>query len=151
MPRPHMPSLFSDTPSPFFRSFQKEMADFMDQFRGTEGADTALMPAVDVAETDGALEITAEVPGVAEDDLDVSIHGDVLTLKGHKASDREEKEKDYHLVERRYGAFRRQIPLGFVPDQGAVDAAFSDGVLRLKITKPDTPEASVQKIKVSKS
>ena len=110
----------------------------------------AVSPALDIAETDNEKEITAEIPGVKEDDLDISISNGVLTLKGEKSSDHEEKEQDYHLVERRYGSFRRQVPLGFAPEDGAVDAKFADGVLKLKIAKPAEAKKAVQKISISK-
>ena len=110
-----------------------------------------LVPAIDVAETDTGLEISAEIPGVVEDDLDVTVQGDTLVIKGEKSADREEKAKDYHLVERRHGSFRRHIPLGFVPDTGAVEADFTNGVLRLRITRPDNAPTGVQKISIGTS
>ena len=75
----------------------------------------------------------------------------MLTLKGEKTSDHEDKEQDFHLVERRYGSFRRQLPIGFTPDDGAVDATFVNGVLKLKISKPAGANEPVQKIKISKA
>ena len=147
--------------SAFFPSFQKEMNRLLDQFKegfpslDDDGAralfDGTSFPALDVIETDDALEISAEVPGVKEDELDVTISGDTLILKGEKASAHEEKEDNYHLVERRYGSFRRQIPLGFVPDDGAVDAKFADGILNLRIVKPAAAKAEVQKIEIKKT
>ncbi len=109
-----------------------------------------MMPALDIVETDEAIEITAEIPGVKESDLDVSIANDVLTLKGEKSSDHEEKEDTDHLVERRYGNLRRSIPLGFTPHEDAVVAKFADGVLKLRIAKPAEAKASVRKIKIDK-
>lgn len=144
----------------FFQSFQKEMDRFLDRFKSGELAPSArasalfgetLFPALDLAETDDAVEITAEVPGVAEDELDVSITGDVLLLKGEKSNDHEEQEKDYHMVERRYGSFRRQVPLGFTPEEGSVEAEFADGILKLRIAKPAKAKAGMQKIKISKA
>ncbi|MEL6620835.1 MAG: Hsp20/alpha crystallin family protein [Pseudomonadota bacterium] len=144
---------------PFFQSFQKEMAQMLDHLRGTAAPQPTeglfdnggmLVPAVDMAETDAGLEITADIPGVSEGDLDVSVHGDTLVIKGEKSMDREEKEKDYHLVERRRGSFRRHIPLGFVPDAGAVDADFANGVLTLKIARPKDAPSGVQKIEIGK-
>lgn len=144
----------------FFQSFQKEMAQMLDHFRGGTSpqptddffqSGATLVPAIDVAETEEGLEISADVPGVSEDDLDVSVHGDTLVIKGEKSADREEKEKDYHLVERRYGSFRRHIPLGFVPEEGAVDADFANGVLKLKIKRPANAPSGVQKIRIGKS
>lgn len=145
--------------APFFQSMQREMSHFLDRFRAHpmsspadffEALNAPAFPALDIAETDDAMEITAEVPGVEEDDLDISIANDVLTLKGEKSSGHEEKEQDYHLVERRYGSFRRQLPLGFTPKDGAVDASFKNGVLKLKIAKPEESKEAVQKIKISK-
>ena len=161
MSRQPLPSLLSDANmSPLYQSFQKEMNQILDRFRGGQAATDvdafaaftgALFPAVDIAETDDAIEITAEVPGVKEDDLEVSITGDVVTLRGEKSGDHEEKEKDYHLVERRYGSFRRRVPLGFAPEEGAVEAKFTDGVLKLRIAKPANTKADVQKIKINQS
>ena len=74
----------------------------------------------------------------------------MLILKGEKSSDTEDRQKDYHLVERRYGSFRRQVPLGFVPEQGAVSATFDNGVLKLTITKPEGVQGGVQKVRISR-
>ncbi len=160
MSRQSLPSLFSeDSNAPFFRSMQKEMNQIFDRFRGVQPGTAEdmfgqfgrpMFPAIDVVDGDDAVEVTAEVPGVDEKNLDVSISDGVLVLKGEKSSDHEEKEKDYQLIERRYGSFRRQIPLGFMPEEGAVDAAFKDGVLKLKIAKPAETKATTQKISIGK-
>ncbi len=151
----------STTPStPIFQTFQKEMNQLLDRFRGEnpllrpdafQGWGEPLFPAIDVAETDDGLEVTVEVPGVEEDKLDASISGEILTIKGEKSASKEDKSKDYHIVERRYGSFRRQVPLGFAPEDGAVDATFKDGVLSLRIAKPPHATSGVQKIQISKS
>jgi len=144
----------------FFPDLQKEINRLFEQFRNgfptmDDEAQVAFsgpsFPAIDVVETEGALEISAEVPGVKEDDLDVSISGTTLFLKGHKSAEHEEKEDNFHLIERRYGSFRRQIPLGFVPEEGAVQPEFADGVLKLHISKPATAKADVQKIDIKKT
>lgn len=146
--------------SAFLPTFQKEMNRLFDQFRsGIFAPDgdvpslfsEATFPAVDVVDTGDALEISAEVPGVKEDELDVSITGEVLILKGEKSSDHEKTEDNYHLIERRYGSFRRQIPLGFAPQEGAVEANFKDGILKLTIARPDEAKSDVQKIKIKKT
>ncbi|MFK7837447.1 MAG: Hsp20/alpha crystallin family protein [Sulfitobacter sp.] len=143
-----------------FPSLQREMNRLLDQFKSGfpmleddphpfgEGPS---FPAIDVVGTDDAIEVTAEVPGVKEDDLDVTVSGETLILKGEKSADHEETEDNYHLIERRYGSFRRQIPLGFAPEDGAVDADFADGILKLRIAKPATAKAGVQKIKIKKT
>lgn len=153
MTRHKLPSFFSDEAfqSPFFANLQKEVDQVFDRFKSNNTADGPVVPALDIAETDDALEITAEIPGVAEKDLDVSVTGDVLTVKGEKTSDHEETEKNYHLVERRYGSFRRAIPLGFTPEDNKVAATFKDGVLKLRIEKPEEAVAKTQKIEIAAS
>ena len=159
MTRRTLPSVFSDegSQSPFFQSLQKEIDRVFDRFRGDPSVSARdifagnagrVVPALDIAETDDAVEISAEIPGVKEDDLDISIVGDALIIKGEKSVDREEKEKDYHLVERRYGTFRRSIPLGFTPADNATEAKFSDGVLSLRISKPAEAVEKTQKITI---
>lgn len=142
--------------SPFFPSFQKEMNRLIDQFRTGfpmpdlgSGFQAAVMPAIDVVETDGAVEISAEVPGVKEDDIEAAIKGDVLILKGEKSSEHEEGENDYRLIERSYGSFRRQIALGFTPDDDAVAAHVENGILKVRIQKPATVD--MRKIDIKKS
>ena len=146
--------------SSFFPNLQREMNRLFEQFRtGYPFPDvanrsvfgTAGFPAIDVVDTDEVLKVSAEVPGVKEEDLDVSISGEVLTLKGEKSSDHEEKEDNYHRIERQYGSFRRQIPLGFTPEEGAVKASFKDGILSLTIKKPANVKSGVQKIAIGKS
>lgn len=159
MSRQSVPSLFGRS-TPFLRSFQDELAQMLDLTRkgrpaaGEERgllADFPAMPALDVAETETALEVTIDVPGVAEDDLDITVQGDVLVIKGEKSADRDDKQKDFHIVERSYGSFRRQVPLGFVPEAGAVSATFDNGVLKLVIGKPANLQSGVQKIAIGKS
>ncbi len=154
------PSNLNERQRPFFQSMQREMNQFLDRFRGQpvttpseffEALSGPIFPALDMAETDDAIEITAEIPGVSEDDLDISIAQNSVVLKGEKSSDHEEKEQDYHMVERRYGSFRRQIPLGFMPADGAVSATFKNGVLKLTIAKPEEQKQTVQKIKVTRA
>lgn len=161
MSRPSLPRTQHDAQgAAFFPTLQKEMNRLLDQFRSgfpMSDSDQASVfsrgsfPALDVIETDDAVEISAEVPGVMEDDLDVTVSGETLVLKGEKSTDHEETEDTYHLIERRYGSFRRQVPLGFVPEDGAIDARFADGVLKLRIAKPATAKAEVQKINIKKT
>ncbi len=145
-------------PQPFFEQLQQEMERLFDRFRGYpplagQGAfppfSAGLAPAVDVAETDDSVEITAEIPGVSADDIDASLNGDVLIIKGEKSDERTQDDKNYHLHERSYGSFRRQIPLGFTPAQDAIEGHFADGVLRLVIAKPAEAKAANRKIEIN--
>lgn len=144
------------TPQPFFEQLQQEMERLFDRFRGYPTITTALpdngfgswlSPAIDITETPNTLEVTADIPGVAADDLDVSLNGDLLVIKGEKSETHKTDEADYHLHERSYGSFHRQIPLNFTPKDDAIDAKFKDGVLKLTITKP--PEAKTANRKIS--
>lgn len=145
--------------APFFQAMQREMNQLLDRFRGAGAGAPAdvfdvfrgpLFPAIDVVETDDAMVITAEVPGVAEDDLDISVVRDTLVIKGTKSTGTESTQGDIHVVERRHGSFRRQIALGFTPAEGAVEARFEGGVLTLTIAKPDEAESGVQRIRISR-
>lgn len=95
------------------------------------GRPWGMSPRMDMNETDKTYEITAELPGLDEKDLDVSLSDDVLTIKGEKREERDKSNKDYHLNERRYGTFRRTFRLPEDVDTSKVDADFSKGVLKL--------------------
>ncbi|NNU81156.1 Hsp20/alpha crystallin family protein [Halovulum dunhuangense] len=160
MTRRNLPSLFAHNAAdaPFFQTLQSEIDRVFDRFRQEMPGGDALpflgrdgvVPALDIADADGTVEITAEIPGVSEKDIEVSITDGVLTLKGEKTIDRKEKEKDYTLVERRHGSFRRSVSLGFTPEKGKVKASFRNGVLHLRIEKPATAASKTQKIEISK-
>ena len=106
-----------------------------------------MSPLIDVSETDKTVEVTAELPGVDEEDIDVNLANDILTIKGEKKSETEKTDKDYHLVERTYGSFERSTRLPCEVDASKVKAAFKNGVL--KGTLPKTPEAEAKSHKIS--
>lgn len=101
----------------------------------------------DVSESDKQIEVTAEVPGMKEQDIDVEVSGDVLTIKGEKKHEEEKKEKNYYLSERRYGSFQRSFQLPDTVDQEGIEAQFDKGVL--KVTLPKKPESRRQAKKIS--
>jgi HSP20 family protein len=133
---------------PFLHSFQTEMNNLFDRFNGGGDRDMAVLPAIDIAETDDAVEVSADIPGVAKEDLEVTVANDTLIIKGEKTGEREDKDKDWHLVERSYGSFRRHVPLGFTPEDGKIDASFANGVLKLRIEKPKTATAESRRIDI---
>ena len=150
----------TEADAPFFQAMQRDLNEFFDRFRSRAGMPPDGVfdafagpgfPAIDVVETGDAIEVTAEIPGVAEGDLDITIAQNTLVLKGEKSSERKDESGDVHVVERRYGSFRRQIPLGFMPAEGAVRASFANGVLTLTVPKPAEARAAVQKISLSKA
>jgi HSP20 family protein len=93
-------------------------------------------PAVSVAETNDAFEVTAELPGVDEKDINVSLDDNQLVISGEKKMESTKEEKNWHVEERSYGSFYRSMLLPFEPEDGAVEAHFDKGVLRLTIKKP---------------
>lgn len=107
----------------------------------------AAAPAVDIAEKDGIYEITAELPGMEEKDIDISVANGVLTIKGEKKEEKEEKRKDYHLSERRYGSFERSFGVPDGVDGDKISASFKKGVLTIVL--PKTPDAQKQQKKIA--
>lgn len=136
--RREMHHLFDDFRGDFGRPFFRRPRFEMEPFLGREGA-WGTMPAVDLAEKDDAFEITAELPGLSENDVEVKYSNGMLTISGEKQEEKEEKKKDYHLSERRYGAFQRSfsVPEGVDPEK--LSATFAKGVLT--VTLPKSPEA----------
>lgn len=108
------------------------------------------MPAVSVSETNDELLLTAELPGMAEDDISIELENNVLTIAGQKEDVRNEndEERRYHLVERSYGAFSRSFTLPRTVDGNGIVARFDNGVLTL--TLPKMPEAKGRRIEISK-
>jgi HSP20 family protein len=110
-----------------------------------------MAPRVDVSETDTEIKIEAELPGVDEKDLEIVLSDGRLTIKGEKKQEKEERKKDYHLVERSYGSFARSIALPFEADPDKVKASFAKGVLSVTVPKPPEVKAKEKKIPIGKS
>jgi HSP20 family protein len=98
-----------------------------------------IVPSVDVRESETEIVVEAELPGMDEKDVSVTLNNGVLTLKGEKKSEHEEKKDDYHLTERSYGSFQRSLQIADTVDADKVKATFDKGVL--KVTMPKRPEA----------
>ena len=97
------------------------------------------MPAVDVTQTDKGYEITAELPGMEEKDIDVKLANGILTIRGEKRDEKEEKKNDYYVRERSFGSFERSFQVPENVDTDKVSASFKKGVLT--VTLPKKPEA----------
>jgi HSP20 family protein len=95
------------------------------------------MPAVDVSETADKITVKAEIPGMEAKDIEISMVGDTLTIKGEKKVEREEKEENYHMVERSYGSFSRSMKLPVGVDSDKVDATYKNGVLTVVLLKKE--------------
>ena len=109
----------------------------------------AVAPRIDITETDDALEVTAEIPGVEQDDIEVDVSGDVLTIGGEKKKEEETKKKQYHRIERSYGTFRRSMRIPFEVDPDQVTATHDKGILRVTLPKPAEAKKRTRKISVT--
>ncbi|HET6157558.1 MAG TPA: Hsp20/alpha crystallin family protein [Dongiaceae bacterium] len=124
---------------------------FDDVFRGIgvgpsdEGGNPMAAPRIDIDESEQAIRISADLPGVSKDAVDVSIDEDVLTIRGEKRCERTDEQA--HVTERFYGTFQRAIQLPFAPDPDRVAASFENGVLTISLPK-ESPTQKSHKIEV---
>ena len=154
----HLPTMFSrgsEGLGSLFREIERTFDDFSRRgplagFVGFGDGMTALK--VDVAEAKDAIEVTAELPGVDEKDIDLTLSNGVLTIRGEKKTERDEtaKDKSWHVIERSYGSFSRTIALPYDPDSGKVEAKFDKGVLRIRLPKPAEVAKKEKKIEIRK-
>jgi HSP20 family protein len=108
------------------------------------------LPKVDFSEIDDGYELTAELPGMGEKDVECTLSGKMLTVKGEKQEEKEEEKKGYYLKERHYGSFMRNFTLPEDVDADKIEASVSDGILRVFIPKSEKKQNS-RKIEVKKS
>jgi HSP20 family protein len=146
-----------------FSLLQKEVDDLFNRFTRDwglpsswrepfallEGASGDWSPSVDVSETDKEIKVTADLPGMDEKDVIVSVNGGTLTISGEKKSEREEKEKNHYRLERSYGSFYRSIPLPSEVDAAKAEAAFKKGVLTVRLPKTAEARSKTKKITVT--
>jgi HSP20 family protein len=122
-------------------SIQSEMNRLFNTFfdaptTGNGGAARRWLPAMDVVETDEHFVLTADLPGLSEDDVSIEVEENVLTVSGERKAAHEDKREGFVRVERSYGAFRRSLTLPEGVDADAVSASFDKGVLEIRIPKP---------------
>ncbi|WP_104666984.1 Hsp20/alpha crystallin family protein [Ensifer adhaerens] len=144
----------SDEGNPVFslqRDVNRIFEDFwrrLDQPFGAFGRWDTGGPRTDVTETECAIEVSVELPGIDQRDVDVSLTDSALTIKGEKKREQNESKKGYHLLERSYGSFYRSIPLPSGVDADKVAAQFENGVLTVTLPKTDEALSRVRKIEV---
>jgi HSP20 family protein len=150
------PSVYRDEDRNPFLSLHREVNRlFDDVFRGFDSRLPAFgslssfagsWPSVEISETDKEIKVTAEIPGLEEKDVEVLIDDGVLTLKGEKRSETEDKEKQFS--ERFYGRFERRIPLGVEVEEDKIDARFKSGVLSIVLPKSAKAQSQVKRIAI---
>jgi HSP20 family protein len=133
-------------------SIQDEMNRLFDDFFGrpvlkTGWTEGVWSPIVDISEDKENMIIKSEMPGMSKDDVKISIQDNVLTLKGEKKQEKEEKDKNYHRIERNYGSFCRSFQLPTSVKSDKVKASYKDGVL--SVTLPKTEEVKPKEIPIS--
>ncbi|GBD99921.1 spore protein SP21 [bacterium BMS3Abin07] len=141
--------------SPFTR-LQREMDEFFESFaRGFDmepffgRRSGSFSPNVDVTENDKEIKISAELPGMDDKDIDVTLDGDSLTIKGEKKDEKEEKGRDYYRMERSYGSFSRTIPIPVEVETEKARASFKKGLLTVTIPKTARAIESKRKIQIN--
>ncbi len=132
-------------------SLRKEMDRLWESFFGERiGLEPieGWAPALDVTETKDNLVVKAELPGVDPKDVEITLSGNVLSIKGEKKQEKEEKDEDYHLVERRYGSFVRTIRLPVEVAEDKIEASYKNGILKIVLPKSEKAKKKEIKIKV---
>jgi len=144
--------------APIRREMERLFEDFFSVFgaparQEREGAQLPvgiIAPRIDVSETDDEIRIKAELPGLNENDVDVRLIDDVLTIRGEAQTEHEEKQQDYRVMERARGTFVRSLRLPFSADANQVQASFKDGILTITIPKPREERERVQQVQVTR-
>jgi len=121
---------------------------FVEPFRAFERAFGAAAPAVDLVETGAAFELKAELPGLDENSVEVTLRDEVLTIKGEKKEEKEEEKAGVHYAERRFGSFERTFRLPETVDQERIAANFKNGVLTVTMPKTAAPEKPTKTIEI---
>lgn len=139
--RREMDSLFED----FFKGFEMEPWGKL----WGEGNSSNFSPRVNVSENEKEIQVTAELPGIDPENVDVSLSRDVLTIKGEKKEEKKDEKDNYYRLERSYGSFARSIPLpaGLV-NNDQVDANFKNGVLTITLPKREETQPTTKRISV---
>ena len=139
-----------------FMSLQREIDRLFDDFsRGFPtfpsfgDGKAELLPSMDVTETDKQIQITAELPGLEEKDVQINVADNLLTIRGEKKSEKEEKDKDYRLIERSYGSFERTLELPDGVNADAIQASIAKGVLTVTVPKPAPAQSKKIEVKAA--
>jgi len=128
----------------------EEMDDLINSFFGGWDMpffERSRFPVIDIADNENEVVVKAEVPGCKADDIDISVHGNTLTISGEKKQEEEKKEKGYYHLERSYGSFRRDLNIPADVDTSKVEAVCKDGILTITLSKAEKAKAIKVKVK----
>jgi len=138
-----------------FLSFRHDMDKLMDDFlsgfdlRPFSSRPETFVPHIDIVDTDKEIKVSAELPGMDDKDIEVTLTAETLTIKGEKKEEKEEKGKDFYRSERSYGSFLRTVPLPVSIETENVTASFEKGVLIVKLPKSPQAIKGTKKIPVT--
>jgi len=152
----------ASAPAPWapFESLRREIDRLFDDFDGgfwrtpfrvptwNRSMTWPAVPAVDFTDTENAYEITAELPGIDEKNVEVKVVNGVLTIKGEKQEDKEEKKKDYYVHERNFGSFERAFQVPDDVDADKIEASFKKGILAVRLPKKPEAQKAAKKIDI---
>jgi HSP20 family protein len=130
------------------RMFESFLSDFPGRMNLANRSFGAFMPTMDVKETEKEIRITAELPGMEQKDVEVTLTEGILSIKGEKREEHEEEKGDTYRSERRYGAFERSIPLPVEVNADKVKAEFKKGVLKIVLPKSESAQANRRRIQI---
>ncbi len=138
-------------------TLHKEMDRLFEDFWKGSGSHTfmtsplhrgELTPRVDETEDEKAFHVKVELPGMDQEDVEVTLSGGVLTIRGEKKREEEEKGKDYYRSERTFGSFRRSLPIPVDVDDGKIEAKFEKGILYIELPKTEEAQEKVKHISI---
>lgn len=139
---------FSDLHRQMNELFENFYEDSMMPSLGILEKGNMLTPKFEVVETDDSFHVTAELPGIEQKDIEVNLDNNILTVKGEKKEEHEEKKKPYHLSERSYGHFQRSISVPDGIDREKIKAEFKKGILKINLPKTEQAKTKSKKIQV---
>jgi HSP20 family protein len=135
-----------------FRGFKNQLDSYFEDWFGRSIGGPAV-PRMDVTEDDADVEVCLELPGVKHEDIDISIKGDRLIIRGEKKAEHESKEAQegfvIHRVERTFGSFQRTLTVPYEADPERIEAEFKDGVLKIRLPKPEQAQNKAQTHKIA--
>ncbi len=124
----------------------KRFSDIMDEFfnEAVHNGGGSFVPGIDISETDEQFLITAEIPGVKKEDIDINLENGQLTISGQRSFKDEEEGKTFHRVETKFGSFRRSFRLPDNIDEDSIDASYKNGLLNVSINKTESAKKQIE-------
>jgi HSP20 family protein len=142
--------LHSEIDNMFNTLIDEPFAPFSSPLLKIAGERNLLTPNMDLTESERSYEVCAELPGLNENDVKITYDNGVLTLSGEKSESKEDKNKNYHMIERSFGKFRRQVKLPTDIDDNKIEAKFQNGILKIGLPKTKEKLAQTKEIHISK-